>query len=74
MARYRIQHRYPYYNGCIPIDIWVVQRLQEGFFRDKWVDIKGFDTPDRARQLLKILEQYLYEKIIHRFRAEQETC
>lgn len=56
MARYRIQHRYPYYNGCIPIDIWVVQRLQEGFFRDKWVDIKGFDTPDRARQLLKILE------------------
>ena len=56
MAKYRIQRRYPYYNGCIPIDIWVVQRLQEGFFRNKWEDIKGFDTPDGARRLLEILE------------------
>ena len=56
MAKYRIEHRYPYYNGCIPIDIWVVQRLQRGFFFGKWVDIKGFDTPERAKELLKILE------------------
>jgi hypothetical protein len=33
-----------------------VQRLQRGFFSDKWVDIKGFDTPERAEELLKILE------------------
>ncbi len=56
MAKYRIEHRYPYYSGCIPIDIWVVQRLQEGMFFDKWVDIKGFDTPQRAEELLNILE------------------
>lgn len=56
MAKYRIEHRYPYYSGCIPIDIWVVKRLQRGFFSDKWVDIKGFDTPERAEELLKILE------------------
>ena len=56
MAKYRIEHRYPYYNGCIPIDIWFVQRLQRGFFSDKWVDVKGFDTPERAKELLKILE------------------
>jgi hypothetical protein len=56
MAKYRIDHRYPYYYGCIPIDIWVVQRLQRCFFFDKWVDIKGFDTPERAEELLKILE------------------
>ena len=56
MARYRIEHKYPYYYGCIPIDIWVVQRLQSGFFCDKWVDIKGFDTPERAEELLNMLQ------------------
>ena len=57
MAQYRIKHIYPYYYGCIPIDIWVVQRLQSGFFCDKWVDIKGFDTPERAEELLNMLEE-----------------
>ena len=47
MARYRIKHIYPYYYGCIPIDIWVVQVLREGMFISKWVDIKGFDTYKR---------------------------
>ena len=56
MAKYRIEHRYPYYNGCIPIDIWVVQRLQRGFFSDKWVDIKGFGDRERAEELLNILK------------------
>lgn len=56
MERYRIEHRYPYYYGCIPIDIWVVQRLQKGWLFDKWVDIKGFDTYDKAEQLLNILK------------------
>ena len=56
MARYRIEHRYPYYYGCIPIDIRVVQVLKEGLFVDKWVDIKGFDTYKRAKELLEILQ------------------
>ncbi len=56
MAKYRIEHRYPYYNGCIPIDIWVVQRLKRGCFFDKWIDIKGFDTYERAKELLKLLD------------------
>lgn len=56
MEKYRIEHRYPYYYGCIPIDIWVVQRLQKGRLFDKWVDIKGFATYDKAEQLLNILK------------------
>jgi hypothetical protein len=56
MARYRIKHVYPYYYGCIPIDIWVVQVLREGMFIDKWVDIKGFDTYKRAEELLNALK------------------
>lgn len=56
MTQYRIKHKYPYYYGCIPIDIWVVQRLQSGFFCDKWVDIKGFDTPEKAKELLNMLQ------------------
>ena len=56
MAKYRIQHRYPYYYGCIPIDIWVVQKLQRGTLFNKWVDIKGFDTYKRAEELLEILQ------------------
>lgn len=56
MAKYRIEHRYPYYYGCIPIDIWVVQILKEGLFVDKWVDVKGFDTYKKAEELLKLLQ------------------
>lgn len=56
MSRYRVVHKYPYYYGCIPIDVWIVQVLQRGFFFDKWVDIKGFDTPQAAEKLKKTLE------------------
>ena len=58
MPRYRIEHRYPCYpgGGCIPYDGYFVQVLQEGFFTDTWVDIKGFDNPERAEKLLKALE------------------
>ena len=55
MVRYRIERRYPYYNGCIPIDIYVVQVLHKGLFYDKWKDIKGFDTYKRAKELLDML-------------------
>lgn len=57
MARYRIIHRFPCYDGCIPTDGYFVQTLKEGFFSDKWVDVKGFASKDSAEQLLRILSQ-----------------
>ena len=58
MPQYRIEHRYPCYanGGCIPYDGYFVQKLEEGLFTDKWVDIKGFDTPERANELLRLLK------------------
>ena len=58
MAKYRIEHRYPCYPGgsCIPHDGYFVQVLQEGFFINKWVDIKGFGNREKAEELLKILK------------------
>lgn len=58
MAKYRIVHRYPCYfkGGCIPYNGYFVQKLKEGLFIDKWVDIKGFDDKKRAEELLKVLK------------------
>ena len=53
---YRIESRYPCYYGCIPVTRYFVQRLQEGFLFDKWVDIKGFDSYKKAKELLDILK------------------
>lgn len=55
--KYRITTKFPCYVGVFPITGYFVQRLEEGFFRDKWVDIKGFDRLQDAKELLKILEQ-----------------
>ena len=57
MVKYRIEHRYPCYpgGGCIPHDGYFVQKLKEGFFTDKWVDIKGFGDKKKAEELLEIL-------------------
>ncbi len=55
MARFRVQHVYPYYNGCIPIDVWIVQKREEGIFCDKWINVKGFDTPEKAQHLCDLL-------------------
>ena len=56
--KYRIEHRYPCYPGgtCIPHDGYFVQRLSEVFFRDKWVDVKGFASKQDAEKLKEILE------------------
>ena len=57
MRKYRIEHRYPCYNGgYIPYDGYFVQKFKEGFFVDKWVDIKGFGDRKNAEELLKILK------------------
>jgi hypothetical protein len=59
MAKYRIEHRYPCYNGggCIPYDGYFVQVLKKGFFTDKWVDIKGFVDRKSAESLLNLLKK-----------------
>ena len=52
---YRIVPLYPYYNGCIPITVYMVQKLEEGFLFDKWVNVKGFEDYKKAKQLYNIL-------------------
>lgn len=55
--KYRIETKFPCYDGVFPVTGYFVQRLEEGFFRDKWVDVKGFARRKDAEELLKILEQ-----------------
>lgn len=57
MAKYRIEHRYPCYNGgCIPHDGYFVQVLKEEIFTYNWVDIKGFGDRKSAEKLLNSLK------------------
>ena len=58
MTKYRITTKYPVYvnGGCIPYTGYYVQKLKGGFFRDKWVDIKGFIDKEKAEKLLEALE------------------
>ena len=44
------------YNGCIPITVYWVQVLKRGLLSEKWVNVKGFDTYSRAKELLEILQ------------------
>lgn len=55
---YRIHTEYPVYvnGGCIPYTIHFVQKLEEGFLFDRWVNIKGFEDRKKAEELLKILK------------------
>jgi len=39
-----------------PYDGYFVQVLQEGFFTNKWIDVKGFGDRESAEKLLKLLE------------------
>lgn len=55
MKRYRIIQGEGY-NGCIPITIYWVQVRADGTFSSKYVNVKGFDTYKRAKELLDILE------------------
>jgi len=57
-VRYRIHGKYPVYvnGGCIPHTIFFVQKLEQGVFFDRWVNIKGFEDSKKAEQLLEILK------------------
>ena len=44
------------YDGCIPVTVYVVQRLQERWFGDKWMNIKGFQDKKKAISLLELLK------------------
>ena len=54
MERYRII-RGEGYNGCIPIIIYWVQVRKDKRISSEWVNVKGFDTYKRAKELLDIL-------------------
>lgn len=56
--QYRIEPRFPCYinGGCLPNTCYFVQVKQEGFLFDKWVDVKGFATKQKARDFIKMLE------------------
>lgn len=51
---YRIQ-KGEAYSGCIPITVWFVQVKRETTFGYKWVNVKGYDSYDKAKRLLNIL-------------------
>ncbi len=55
MDRYRIKIGSGY-DGCIPITVYWVEVRESGFFGDKWRRIKGFDTKERAIELLNMLK------------------
>lgn len=54
MERYRII-RGEGCNGCIPIIIYWVQVRKDKRISYEWVNVKGFDTYKRAKELLNVL-------------------
>ena len=57
MERYRII-RGEGYDGCIPTIIYWVQVRKDKRISYEWVNVKGFDTYKRAKELLNILNSY----------------
>lgn len=55
MERYRII-RGEGCNGCIPIIIYWVQVRKDKRISYEWVNVKGFDTYKRAKELLNVLK------------------
>lgn len=51
-------------NGCIPIIIYWVQVRKDKRISYEWVNVKGFDTYKRAKELLNVLKGGIdYEQI-----------
>lgn len=57
MERYRII-RGERYDGCIPTIIYWVQVRKDKRISSEWVNVKGFDTYKRAKELLDVLNSY----------------
>lgn len=45
------------YDGCIPVTVYIVQRLQERWYGDKWMNIKGYQDKKKAISLLELLNR-----------------
>ena len=54
IERYRIVKEIRY-NGCIPIVVYFVQVRKDKRISSEWVNVKGFDTYKRAKELLDVL-------------------
>lgn len=54
MERYRIVKEIRY-SGCIPIVVYCVQVRKDKRLSSEWVNVKGFDTYRKARELLYVL-------------------
>lgn len=54
MERYRIVKEIRY-SGCIPIVVYCVQVRKDKRLSSEWVNVKGFDTYKRAKELLDVL-------------------
>lgn len=54
MERYRIVKEIRY-SGCIPIVVYCVQVRKDKRLSSEWVNVKGFNTYRKARELLYIL-------------------
>ncbi len=55
MSQYRIITDI-YYDGCIPITVYVVQKRVRSFLCHRWIAIKGYEDKSRAVNLLDILK------------------
>lgn len=57
MERYKIVKEIGY-SGGIPIVVYWVQVRKDERLSYEWVNVKGFDTLKRAKELLNILKGY----------------
>lgn len=58
MKRYRIVSGEGY-NGCIPITVYWVQVRVDRMFTSEYVNVKGFESYSRAKELLNYLNNGL---------------
>ena len=55
MSKYRIITS-TYYDGCIPVTVYVVQKRVCSFLCHRWITVKGYEDKSRAFDLLNILK------------------
>ena len=55
MSQYRIITDI-YYDGCIPITVYVVQKRIRSFLRHRWINIKAFEYKSKAVECINFLK------------------